>query len=287
MKIVIWGCRGSIASPGSATLRYGGETTCVEVIDDDGQTIIIDAGSGIRKLGQHLLNNPRTSEINLLLTHSHWDHLSGFPFFEPAYSSNYSFALCGGSDAQESVLNYLMHQMDPPYFPVTFNELKAKFDTGCCCNNGTCDHSLKFADRLTHCDAIPLNHPNGGFGFKLTGATGTFVFLPDNELRFSHQNGLARDAYVQFCNNATLLFHDAQYLETEYEQKRSWGHSTIQDAVELALDAHVTTLGLFHHDPDRTDEEIDREVLWCRKYIKEQGSSLECIACAEGMEFTL
>jgi phosphoribosyl 1,2-cyclic phosphodiesterase len=286
MNIIIWGCRGSITSPGTSTIRYGGETTCVEVINDDGQIIVIDAGSGIRKLGQKLLKDESISTINLLLTHSHWDHLSGFPFFLPAYSSKYSFALCGGADAQESVLNFLTHQMEPPYFPITFTELKASFASGCCCDKDkNCAHSLRFAEHATRCEAIPLNHPNGGFGFKLIGKTGSFVFLPDNEIRYAHSGGLPRDEYVKFCNNATLLFHDAQYLEDEYDHKRSWGHSTIQDAIDLAIDAEVKQLGLFHHDPDRTDDELDFQVNWSRKYIEKKGSSLECFACAEGMEF--
>jgi phosphoribosyl 1,2-cyclic phosphodiesterase len=106
MNIVIWGSRGSITSPGPSTIRYGGESTCIEVRTDAGDVIIIDAGSGIRKLGHQLMKEPSVSKINLLLTHSHWDHLAGFPFFQPAYFSKYSFALCGGSDAQTSVLNY-------------------------------------------------------------------------------------------------------------------------------------------------------------------------------------
>jgi phosphoribosyl 1,2-cyclic phosphodiesterase len=286
MNIVIWGCRGSITSPGPSTVRYGGESTCIEVINDDGQIIVIDAGSGIRKLGQKLVKDQIVSTINLLFTHSHWDHLAGFPFFEPAYSSRFSLAVCGGSDAQKSVLNYLVHQMDPPYFPINFSELKATFETGCCCtDNANCKHNLRFAERSTKCESIPLNHPNGGFGFKFTGNTGSFVFLPDNELRFSHTGGLPRDEYVKFCNGASLLFHDAQYIENEYEQKRSWGHSTFQDAVDLAIDAGVKRLGLFHHDPDRTDDELDQQTEWCRKYIETKRSSLDCFACAEGMEF--
>jgi len=284
MNIVIWGCRGTIGSPGPSTIRYGGESTCIEVRTDDGEVIIIDAGSDIRKLGQHLLKDKSVSKINLLLTHSHWDHLAGFPLFQPAYSSRYSFALCGGNDAQSSVVDYLKHEMDPPYFPVNFSELKAKFESGCCCNNATCENRLCYAERSTICESIPLNHPNGGFGFKLSGKTGFFVFLSDNEIRYAHLGELPRDAYVKFCDHANLLLHDAQYLEAEYERTRGWGHSTFQDALDLAIDAGVQRLGLFHHDPDRTDDELDRLVDWCRKYIRDKGSIVECFACAEGMK---
>ena len=287
MNIVIWGCRGTISSPGLSTIRFGGESTCIEVQTDDGEVIIIDAGSGIRKLGQQLLKDKSVSKINLLLTHSHWDHLAGFPLFQPAYSSRFSFALCGGNDAQQSVMNYLMHQMDPPYFPVNFTELKAKFESGCCCNNAKCENRLRFADRSTICESIPLNHPNGGFGCKLTGKTGSFVFLTDNEIRYAHPGGLSRDAYVKFCAHASLLLHDAQYVEAEYERTRGWGHSTFQDALDLAIDAGVQRLGLFHHDPDRTDDELDRLVEWCKKYIQNKGSAVDCFACAEGMKLVV
>jgi len=287
VNVVIWGCRGSIATPGPKTIRYGGETTCIEVIPEQGKVIIIDAGSGIRKLGQKLVKDKTVSTINLLLTHSHWDHLAGFPFFLPAYSQDFSFVLGGGADAQHSVLNYLMHQMAPPYFPVDFKLLKAKFETGCCCDEGNCENSLPHIDLSIKCESIPLNHPNGGYGFKFTGKTGAFVFLTDNEIRHAHKGGLPRAEYINFCRNASLLFHDAQYQELEYEKKRGWGHSTIQDAVDLAMDAGVKRLGLFHHDPDRSDEEIDLQVEWCRNYLQKKGSSLECFACAEGMHFVV
>lgn len=117
MNVTIWGSRGSITTPGPKTIRYGGESTCIEIRPEQGKVIIIDAGSGMRKLGQALVNDETVSTINLLLTHSHWDHLAGFPFFLPAYSPRFSFVLGGGSDAQHSVLNYLMHQMAPPILP--------------------------------------------------------------------------------------------------------------------------------------------------------------------------
>ncbi|NCQ18094.1 MAG: MBL fold metallo-hydrolase [Ignavibacteria bacterium CG_4_8_14_3_um_filter_37_9] len=283
MNIVIWGSRGSIPSPGFTTIRYGGESTCIEVRGDEGEVIIIDAGSGIRKLGEKLLKEPSVLKINLLFTHSHWDHLSGFPFFRPAYFSKFTFALCGGSEAQKSVLDYLSHQMDPPYFPVSFSELKAKFLSGCNCNNPICNHSLCYSGASLKCEAIPLNHPNGGFGFKLSDKSGSFVFLTDNEIRYAHDGGATREEYLAFCRNADLLFHDAQYSEHEYKKTRGWGHSTFLDAIDLAIDAGVKRLGLFHHDPDRTDDQLDQQMEWCVKYIKEKGSPLDCFACAEGM----
>jgi phosphoribosyl 1,2-cyclic phosphodiesterase len=284
MNVKVWGCRGSITAPGQNTLRYGGESTCIEVTSDTGQKIIIDAGSGIRNLGHELLKNKTVSSINLLLTHSHWDHIVGFPFFAPAYSPDFSIVVCGGPSAQQAVLKYLTYQMKPPYFPVPFNALKAKFDTGCICTREFCDYKLPGYDPSVMCYSIPLNHPNGGYGFKLVGIGKTFVFMTDNEIQYHHDSGLPRKAYLDFCGNADLLFHDAQYTEAEYERKRTWGHSTYKDAVDLAMEAGVRRLGLFHHDPDRSDEEMDRQVDWCREYSLKVGSPLECFACSEGMD---
>jgi len=284
MNVKIWGCRGSITSAGQKTLRYGGETTCIELSSDNGRKIIIDAGSGIRKLGHELLKENTVSSINLLLTHAHWDHLEGFPFFSPAYLPEFSIFICGGPMAQQSVFKYLAHKMEPPYFPVAFSALKAKFEIGCVCTRELCDHRLPGHDTSVMCHSIPLNHPNGGYGFKFFDKDSTFVFLTDNEIRYHHEAGLTRNEYIDFCVNADLLFHDAQYTETEYEKTRCWGHSTFKDAVDLAMEAGVKRLGLIHHDPDRSDDEIDRQVDWCREYIIKAGSPLECFACAEGMD---
>jgi phosphoribosyl 1,2-cyclic phosphodiesterase len=283
MNIRIWGCRGSLTTPGKETLRYGGESTCLEIKSGTGHRIIVDAGSGIRKLGLSMVKEQAASQINLLLTHSHWDHLSGFPFFEPAYDPNYSINVCGGPIPQQFLWKYLTHAMEAPYFPVEFGALKAKFNVGCHCDRLACDHALPTGDTSVECRSIPLNHPNGGYGFKFISRGKTFVFLTDNEIRHHHLGGLPREVYVDECRNAELLFHDAQYTEEEYATTCGWGHSTYADAVDLALEAGVKRLGLFHHDPGRTDDDLDRMVDQCRERIQKAGSSLECFGCAEGM----
>jgi phosphoribosyl 1,2-cyclic phosphodiesterase len=283
MNVRIWGCRGSLTTPGKETLRYGGESTCLEIQSGAARRIIIDAGSGIRKLGRYLLQERSVSHLTLLLTHSHWDHIAGFPFFEPAYKSNYSIDVCGGPVAQQTLWKYLTHAMEAPYFPVEFSALKAKFSVGCHCDRLHCDHVIAGSDTSMECHSIPLNHPNGGYGFKFISGGKTFVFLTDNEIRHHHNGGLPRKVYVDACRNADLLFHDAQYTEQEYLATRGWGHSTYSDAVDLALEAGVKRLGLFHHDPARTDDELDKQVDWCRGRAQKAGSSLECFGCAEGM----
>ncbi|HEX7550603.1 MAG TPA: MBL fold metallo-hydrolase [Candidatus Methylomirabilis sp.] len=284
MKITVWGCRGSITSPGPTTLRYGGNSTCLEIRTATGQVLIIDAGSGVRNLGKVLSQEREISQLRFLFTHSHWDHLLGFPFFQPAYSDRFSITFCGGAHAEDSIRRYLAHQMEAPYFPVDFTHLRATFNFHCdrphlesgnCCMGG-----------LAFCP-IALNHPNGGYGFKFIERGKTFIFLTDNELRFQHEGGLSRKQYVEFCRGADLLFHDAQYTDEEYTLTRGWGHSTFGDATDLAIEAGVKRLGLVHHDPDRTDDELDRQVEVCRERIRSAGATVECLAAAEGMVIDL
>lgn len=284
MKVKIWGCRGSIPTPGPATLRYGGNSTCLEIRTEDGdangQNIVVDAGSGVRCLGRALRNENKIFHICFFFTHSHWDHLVGFPFFEPAYSPDYRITFCGGPHAQDSIRRYLSRQMEAPYFPVEFKLLKAKFDYRCERPNdepGPC--------RLNGVEvsAAPLSHPNGGYGFKFVWKGRTLVIFTDNELGFQHWGGLDRASYVEFCRGADLLIHDSQYTDAEYKVTRGWGHSTYGDTVGLAVAAGVKRLGLFHHDPDRSDDELDDQVELCRERIRASGSKTECFACAEGM----
>jgi ribonuclease BN (tRNA processing enzyme) len=174
--------------------------------------------------------------------------------------------------------------MQPPFFPIDFSYLKANFNYRCNQPKSVNDNcrigSMEFR-------AFPLNHPNGGYGFKFVENGKTFVFLCDNELDFRHAGGLSREEYTAFCCNADLLFHDAQYTTEEYRRTRGWGHSTYSDATGLAIDANVKRLGLFHHDPERTDDDLDQQVDYCREQISRAGSPMDCFPCAEGMVIEL
>jgi phosphoribosyl 1,2-cyclic phosphodiesterase len=277
MRIKIWGCWGSIASPGQGALRYGGNCTCLEIRPREGGVIIVDAGSGVRLLGKKLMQDKSLNELYMILTHAHWDHLSGFPFFTPAYLSRFKINVYGGPNAQGALKNYLSHQMSPPYFPVDFNVMKATFTFGYeCPDMGTVG--------LVEFIPIPLSHPNGGYGFKFVKKEKTVVFLTDNELDYSHPGGLSRKDYVEFCRNVDLLIHDAQYTDEDYKITRGWGHSTYFDATQLAIEAGVKELCLFHHDPDRTDDDLDRQVEYCHNLIQKAESPVKCYAAAEGLE---
>lgn len=276
MKIKIWGCRGSLPAPGLHTLRYGGHTTCLEIRARSGEIVVVDAGSGIRNLGKALVRGRGARHVHLMITHSHWDHLMGFPFFAPAYFREWTVTLCGGPHAQDALRKYLGHQMKAPYFPVDFSVMKARFKFGCASPKGGRIGSLQIA-------AIPLNHPNGGFGFRFTEQGRSFVFLTDNELDFPHPGGRDREEYGAFCRGADLLLHDAQYTDREYRQTRGWGHSTFASATDLAIAAGVKRFGLFHHDPDRTDASLDQQVEFCQRRIARARARIKCFAAAEGM----
>ena len=212
MQIKVWGCRGSLPTPGQGTVRYGGNTTCLEIRLNDGTLVVVDAGSGIRALGDKLLQAEGLSEMYLFLTHAHWDHLMGFPFFGPAYWSRYRIHVRGGPRARQSLERYLKHQMGAPFFPVPFGAMKARFDFAA----ATSKRSRIGAAEI---ELIPLSHPGGGYGLKLIDHGRGFVFLTDNELGYAHEGGLSEEDYVRFCESSDLLIHDAQYTEQEYATK--------------------------------------------------------------------
>ncbi len=277
MIVTIWGCRGSLTTASPDVIRYGGSTTCVELRFTDGTILIIDAGSGIHALGRALLAAGEPTDLHLLLTHSHWDHLTGFPFFGPAYHERYRIHVTGGPDAKRSLANYLAHQMDPPYFPVEFSRLKASFDF---------DRQAGNDMRIGPATVVPfpLSHPNGGYGYRITEAGKTFVFLTDNEPGFPHPGGLRPEDYRDVARGADLLLHDAQYNDQEYNGfARGWGHSSYRDAALAAVDAGVKRFGTFHHDPDHDDREVSRGARVCRSVIRERRARTECFATAQGM----
>jgi phosphoribosyl 1,2-cyclic phosphodiesterase len=205
----------------------------------------------------------------------------GFPFFRPAYLSQYKIYVRGGPRAKESLHKYLEHQMQPPYFPVPFGTMKAQFDFSF--GRPKAKRIIGSAEIMS----IALNHPNGGYGFKIIEGDRVFVFLPDNELDFTHRPGFTRQAYVDFCREATLLMHDTQYTDEEYHRVRGWGHTCLSSTIELGLEAGVERLGLFHHDPERTDEDLDAIVFSARTKIAQAPQQIDCFATKEGMEITI
>jgi ribonuclease BN (tRNA processing enzyme) len=251
----------------------------MEIRSKDNEIIIVDAGSGIRRLGDRLIVENQKN-LNLLFTHAHMDHIMGLPFFKPLHYQSKHINIYGCSFARGSLKDILSKAITPPYFPVDLEDYKAKIFF-----HGVCGDT--FAIGSIEVMPILLSHPNRGYGYKFVEDGKSFVFLTDNELTFKHPGGLDYRDYLSFSANADLLIHDAEFTKEEYKKTKEWGHSVYEDALRLALAAQVKRFGLFHHNQDRTDVAIDEMVRDCRSVIEIQKSGLECFAVHQGMEITL
>lgn len=279
MLVRCWGARSSIPVSGKEYLKYGGNTTCIELRSKGNEIIIIDAGSGIWKLGNELLKENR-HELNLIFTHVHWDHIIGLPFFAPLYNKDTVINIRGCSFTQNSIKKIVSGMMMTPFFPVNLHDIKAKLIF-----HEACDRS--FSIKSIKVTPIPLSHPNQGLGYKFVEDGKCFVFLTDNELGFKHIGGLTYVDYLKFSKGANLLIHDAEYTEEEYKIKRGWGHSVYTDALKLAIEAQVKKFGLFSHNQERIDKALDEIVENCQNIVKDSNANLECFAAYEGMEISL
>ncbi|OGS20534.1 MAG: hypothetical protein A2252_09755 [Elusimicrobia bacterium RIFOXYA2_FULL_39_19] len=257
MKIKFWGARGSIPVPDSRMIKYGGNTTCVEVSYED-KVIIIDAGTGIRKLGEDLTQRG-INKADIFITHSHWDHIQGFPFFELIYSSKVKLNIFGCTNSYKQLKTIFTNQMSSEYFPVSFKDLKSDISFLEACGKQYDINGFVIK-------TIQANHPIFTMGLRIELNGKSFVFITDNEL-LSQKQTTKREAFVDFINNADYLVHDSQFLDSEYENRLNWGHSTFEQVYALAKDANVKNLGFFHHDPNRKDDELDE----IEKRFKKQG----------------
>jgi phosphoribosyl 1,2-cyclic phosphodiesterase len=279
MEIRLWGTRGSIPSPGPSTLEFGGNTTCLEVVLRSGKRIVIDGGTGIRLLGEHLQTTVATIRIHLLLTHNHWDHLIGLPFFCPIYREDSEIQIDGWPLAFQALTRVFDDHMGDGFFPVAFEELKAHTSF-----LNKISRSPLVLDEV-HIDSLPLNHPQGCLGFRFQEEGQTLVFITDNELGLDE--GYRFPDFVKFVQGADLLIHDAQYLPEEMPSHRGWGHSTYEEAVRLALEAGVKSLLLTHHDPGRTDAQVRDILRRARQMAQASGQPLAVDAAREGAVISL
>ena len=269
--------RGSIPTPGPTTVRYGGNTSCVEV-RAGGEIILLDAGTGLRALGRSLLSEFKDQPLNLtmLLTHMHWDHIQGLPFFGPIYNSRCRLRILGCEGTRKGLVNALTSQMESTYFPVPFNKLPSNIEI----------EELKdfnFNIGPVSVRAMRANHPGLCVGYRLFSPDSLIAFFPDTEPR---TGGKDRDM-IEFLRDVDLLILDSQYDSAEYQQHLGWGHGCVDDSVELALLAGVKQLSLFHHDPDHDDKRIDGLVKHARQLVAKQRAKLRVDAAREDMTIKL
>ncbi|MBA4356395.1 MAG: MBL fold metallo-hydrolase [Humidesulfovibrio sp.] len=279
MKVRCWGARGSVPVSGPEYVRYGGDTTCIEIRSKNDALLVIDAGTGIRRLGC-LLQEQGRLDLTLLFTHTHWDHVLGLPFFKPLYNPQAHIALYGSPGLQGNISTLLGRVMAPPLFPMSFTDLPARLE------GFTWQGASLQVDSL-RVTRIALSHPNLGAGYRVEEDGKSFVFLTDNELSQHHRGGRSFEEYAAFCKGADLFVHDAEYTPEEYPARRGWGHSHFEDVARLAKAAGVRTLGLFHHNQERTDEGVDEVVRRCREVLSSPGPGPDCLALTQDSEFDL
>ncbi|MBW1787695.1 MAG: MBL fold metallo-hydrolase, partial [Deltaproteobacteria bacterium] len=241
MKITFWGTRGSTPTPGKNTTLYGGNTTCLEVDLESKRKIIIDAGTGLRPLGTKLIAESEKVDIFLLMTHVHWDHIWGFPFFEPLYNPSTKISIDGCQTCISGLISTFDHRVMDGVFPVAFKDVPADlryFEV-------LKEEALYIDDVVI--DAINLHHPQGGFAYRLEENGKSLVFMTDNEITA----GNLPPEQIEFCRGADILIHDAQYTPEEMDLRKGWGHSDYATALDLAEKAEAKRLILTHHDPKR------------------------------------
>lgn len=285
VQVRFWGVRGSIPVPGPTTVRYGGNTPCVE-LRHEGELFICDSGTGIRELGFRLLKefSGKPLEADVFVTHTHWDHIQGWPFFIPAYNPKSRMRIHSAHGVGAGFEQIFRSQMAHNFFPVEINDMAAKLE-------------FVRVDKPFQVKGIPVqtlftNHPGVDVAYRFNFPGATIVYLTDHECH--RAQGTDADFYAgqdrlvaAFCQDADLLICDAQYDDEDYKMKRGWGHSRWRDAVELAVAAKVKRLALFHHEPTRSDDAIDKTVAQAQGLAQEMKGSFELFAAREGQEILL
>lgn len=285
-ELTFWGTRGSIPTPGPDTARYGGNTACISISSGDGRMVILDAGSGLRPLGHELMKQ-RNGIINadILLSHTHWDHIQGLPFFKPLSARETSVCIYGAAQEGVPLKEILGRQMDPMVFPVPLNALAASLMVV------EIEEGEFETDEFKVC-SFRLRHPGTTLGYRLAPHSGgrEVAYVTDNELGPGGTYEVTGDWHsrmVEFIAGADTLIHDAMYLDQIIQARAGWGHSTPRQAVDLAREGRCRRLILFHHEPEHNDNDLDRLVADTREYAAEVAPGLLVEAAVEGLRFSL
>ena len=273
MRVRFWGVRGTIPTPGPETVRVGGNTACIDLFTSDQQVIILDAGTGIRKLGQALLKeHPSRIVGTLLFSHTHWDHIQGFPFFVPAFVRNNRFVVIGQKKIGQKLEHVLAGQVVQPYLPFGYKALEADLIV-----KEIRDAETMIIGDDTSIMARELDHPDGCLGFRIRNRDVVFTYCTDT----THPDESLNENVLKLAEGCDLLVHDAQYSAEKKVLFPTYGHSSWIDAAQVAAEANVGCLALFHHDPDATDEELDRALVEARAIFP------RTFLAREGMELNL
>jgi phosphoribosyl 1,2-cyclic phosphodiesterase len=285
--ITFWGVRGSIPTPGPQTARYGGNTACIAVAGGKDELVILDAGSGIRPLGRELHRSGHSSGMSadILMSHTHWDHIQGLPFFQPLNVKGNSVRIYGSAQEGVGLESILDRQMDPMVFPIPLRALAAELTVTEIAGGGFEIDGFKV-------EAFRLRHPGTTLGYKLVPVRGgpAMAYLTDNELGPGGNYNVPpdwRQRLVEFLGGVHTLIHDGMYSDELMLMRSGWGHSTPREAVELAAECRARHLILFHHEPDHDDDSIDQLLARAQNDAKDLAPHLTVDAASEGMNLNL
>ena len=285
MYLKFWGTRGSIPVPGSNTLKYGGNTPCIELRSDDNELFIFDAGTGIRDLGKSLINEKYDQKIRIFLSHFHWDHIQGIPFFQPLYEEKREIVFLGESKYEKSIEDLLSGQMNSYYFPMDLKDVASKISFEKIESN----KNYNFGN--FEIQTLSANHSSSTLAFKINSVNKSVVYMPDNELKpgnFSEDNIMEmicaeNQGFIDFCSGADYLIHDSFYDESALKLKKGWGHSDNITLAYFSLLSKVKNLVLFHYNPEYNDRKIEEIVNYINNIFSKEKSKISCIAAFEGL----
>lgn len=285
MTVTYWGVRGTLPVPGSKSLKYGGNTSCVTVTLPNDRILIFDAGSGIKALSDHFMKERRGRvSARLFISHPHWDHINAFPFFAPFHVPGNKFEVIGARHGDKTMEDLISAQMDDVFFPILVSDMGASLtfrDLG--------EETVKIDDDVT-VETMLLSHPGNCLGYRVNFGGKSICYVTDNEL-YTDESGFRNESYeqklVDFIKETDILITDTTYFDEDYKTKIHWGHSSVGRVVDIAHAAQVKTLHLFHHDPDQFDDDIDRKLDVAETALAKVSSTTNVVAPAEGASFRL
>ena len=285
MELTFWGVRGTLPVPGEGSLKYGGNTSCVSIEFAKGQLLIFDAGTGIKSLSNRYSNDRRRRlEAKIFISHPHWDHINALPFFAPLYVPGNEFEIMGASHGDISMRQMISAQMDGTYFPIRIKQFGSRVYF-----RDLEEEEFSIGDGITIKTKL-LNHPGKCLGYRVEYKGRSVCYVTDNELDLEDSeyfNPFYVKNLISFVEGTDILIADTTYSDEEYKTKVGWGHSCVGRVVDLAHEAGVKTLHLFHHDPDQTDADIDGKLEQAQALLKERESQTQCLAPTEGQVFRI